>query len=66
MGFLCDNEQRFPTGNPNVTMVQRANNNTLETLRETRVSSGEIPDPDDASVTVETITINRKSLTQQS
>jgi len=57
-------EQRFPTNTPGVTMVQRVNGVSLETLRETRSSSGEIPDMEDASVTVETITITRKSLNQ--
>lgn len=57
-------ENRFPTDTPGVTMVQRVNGMSLETLRETRTSSGEIPDPEDSSVTVETITITRKSLNQ--
>lgn len=57
-----ENERRIPTTTPGVTMVERANGTALETLRETLTTTGEITDPDDDSITVETVTITRKSL----
>lgn len=57
-----ENERRIPTTTPGVTMVERANGTGLETVREILTTTGEITDEEDDSVTVETVTITRKSL----
>lgn len=53
---------RLPTEAPNVHLVTRENNNVIEHLRETTSTTGEVPNPDDVSETIEKITITRKTL----
>lgn len=57
-----ERETRTPTDNPNITLVMREKNNAFEFLRETYSTTGEEPNPADASETIETIRIVRKSL----
>lgn len=45
---------------PGAFIVQRVNNSSFETLKETMVNSGEIQDPNNELTTIETIIITRK------
>jgi len=52
------------TDNPNVKLIQRANNGNLETLRQITSTTGEISQ--DNGDTIETITVTRTLLTTTS
>lgn len=53
---------RLPTDTPGVFLVTRENNNVIEHLRETTSTTGEVPDPNNVSQTIERITITRETL----
>lgn len=52
---------RIPDPNdPDSSFVQRLKNGAIETLKETVTNTGEIIDPANENVTIETITITRR------
>lgn len=55
-------EIRLETETPGVTLVTRARGTAFENFRETVSSTGEVPDENDSSQTIETITVTRKFL----
>ena len=59
---MNNQEVRIPSDNPNVTMIISGKDSDFKFYRETRFSTGPIPNPDDASETIEEVTITRRLL----
>lgn len=52
-------------GEPNSEIVQRVKNGNYQVIKETKSSTGEIPDPSNDLITTEIITITRQIGTNQ-